>query len=213
MKKALAATVMAATAAAEASADTDMTDSGKMSGFYAAVRGYASIEDQNNFHFSNSREVAAAGGWRMSESVRFEAEYAVRWSDISGLNGASGVRGKADVQSLGLHGFYDFRRGRKIRPFVGAGVGVASLNFEFEGPADINPDFIVRGKDRDFSHYFNYFAGASYHIDDHWRIGMGAEYVTLRDDSIDSNLGGIDGINRAYNFFVGVRYFFGGSGH
>jgi len=177
-------------------------------GIYFAARGYGSIEDQNNFHFDNSREIAFAVGTRPYENIRFELEYGVRWSDISGLNGALAVKGDASVQSLGLHAFYDFRNGKKLRPFLGAGVGGAILDFEFAGPTNHNPNFIVVGDDTNLSHYFNYFAGATYHINPKLRLGMGVEYVTLKDDAIESNIGGIMGINRSYNYFVGVRYFF-----
>jgi opacity protein-like surface antigen len=112
------------------------------------------------------------------------------------------------VQTLGLHTFYDFRKGKRLRPFVGAGAGAAMLNFKFEGPADINPSFIVIGDDRDFSHYFNFFGGATYNVTQNLRLGAGIEYVTLKDDTIQSNIGGIEGINRAYNFFLSARWFF-----
>ncbi|KCZ93801.1 outer membrane beta-barrel protein [Hyphomonas johnsonii] len=192
-----------------APAEAQAADGPAQTGFYAALRGYGSIEDQNNFIFENSREIAVALGYRAAPSVRLEAEFGSRRSDIVGLNGGTGVRGDASVQTLGLHAFYDFRAGKKIRPFVGVGVGGAVLDFSFSGPADISPGFIVTGDDQDFSHYFDFFAGTSYHINDRWRLSASAEYVTLRDDSIDSNIGEIDGINRAYNYTVGVRYFFG----
>ena len=178
-------------------------------GIYLAVRGYGSIEDQNNFHFDNSRELAAAVGHRSTEHLRFELEYSTRWSDISGLNGALAVRGKANVQTLGLHAFYDFRARKRIRPFLGVGAGGARLKFNFEGPANHDPTIIVSGHDVDYSHYFNYFAGATYNVSPTLRLGAGVEYVTLKDDTIESNIGGIEGINRSYNYFLSLRWFFG----
>jgi opacity protein-like surface antigen len=213
MKQFITAGALAIVLVPEALADTDIDTSNRLSGFYAAVRGYGSIEDQNNFIFEDSREVAVAAGWRASEVWRVEAEYGARWSNIAGLNGASGVRGDSRIETFGLHAFRDFRKGKKIRPFLGAGGGLATLDFVFEGPADIDPSFIVSGQDEDDSYYINFFAGSSYHFNERWRLSGGVEYVTLKDQSIDSNLGGIDGINRAYNFFVGARYFFGPTGH
>jgi opacity protein-like surface antigen len=81
------------------------------------------------------------------------------------------------------------------------------LDFNFSGPADINPDFIVVGKDTNSSAYWNLFAGATYHLSDNFRLSLGSEYVSYSDQAVASNLGGIDGINRAYNFYVGTRWF------
>mgnify|MGYP003700652373 CR=1 FL=1 len=120
-------------------------------GFYVAVRGYGSIGDQNNLIFDDSREVAGAVGWRPHHSLRLEAEYAFRWANIVGLNGASTARGDFTSRSLGMHAFYDFRHGKRLRPFVGAGGGAGIQDFDFTGPADINPDFIVVGKDTNMS--------------------------------------------------------------
>lgn len=176
-------------------------------GFYVAVRGYGSIGDQNNLIFDDSREVAGAVGWRPHHSLRLEAEYAFRWANIVGLNGASTARGDFTSRSLGVHAFYDFRHGKRLCPFVGAGGGAGIQDFDFTGPADINPDFIVVGKDTNSSAYWNLFAGATYHVSEHVRLSLGTEYVSYSDQAVASNLGGIDGINRAYNFYVGTRWF------
>uniref|UniRef100_UPI0030DA2702 outer membrane beta-barrel protein n=1 Tax=uncultured Maricaulis sp. TaxID=174710 RepID=UPI0030DA2702 len=112
-------------------------------GFYVAVRGYGSIGDQNNLIFDDSREVAGAIGYRVNHSVRLEAEYGFRWANIAGLNGASTASGDFTSRSLGVHAFYDFREGKRLRPFLGAGGGAGGLDFTFSGPAAINPDFIV----------------------------------------------------------------------
>ncbi len=181
---------------------------GDATGIYLAVRGYGSIEDQNNFHFDNSRELAGAVGYRFHENWRTEFEYSTRWSDISGLNGALTTTGKANVQTLGAHIFYDFRSGQRIRPFIGMGAGASRLDFKFEGPADHFPSFIVRGDDTNYGHYFNVLAGVTYNVSPELRLGLGVEYVTLPDDAIESNIGGIEGINRSYNYFLSARWFF-----
>ena len=176
-------------------------------GFYVAVRGYGSIGDQNNLIFDDSREVAGAVGYRINHSVRLEAEYGFRWANIAGLNGASMASGDFTSRSLGVHAFYDFREGKRLRPFLGAGGGAGVLDFTFSGPADINPDFIVVAKDTNSSAYWNLFAGATYHVSDSFRVSLGSEYVSYSDQAVASNLGGIDGINRAYNFSIGTRWF------
>ena len=189
-------------AVAQAEADFDAER-----GFYVAVRGYGSIGDQNNLIFDDSREIAGALGYRVNHSVRLEAEYGFRWANIAGLNGASTASGDFTSRSIGVHAFYDFREGKRLRPFLGAGGGAGGLDFNFSGPADINPDFIVVGKDTNSSAYWNLFAGMTYHLSDNFRLSLGSEYVSYSDQAVASNLGGIDGINRAYNFYVGTRWF------
>lgn len=175
-------------------------------GFYVAVRGYGSIGDQNNIIFEDSREVAGALGYRFSQSLRLETEYAFRWANIAGLNGARTAHGDFTSRSLGAHLFYDFRKGRHLRPFVGAGGGAGIVDYEFEGPADVNPDFRVIGRDTNSSAYWNLFAGATWHVSDSFRVSLGTEYVSYSDQAVQSNIGGIDGINRSYNFYVGARW-------
>ena len=199
---ALAAVSLAPHALAEDPFDTER-------GFYVAIRGYGSIADQNNIVFSDTREIAGAAGYRISDSLRVEGEYGFRWSNISGLNGAREAHGDFTSRSLGAHLFYDFRKGRKLRPFIGAGGGAGVQDFEFSGPADINPDFIVTVKDTNSSAYWNALAGTSYHFTPRFRLSAGVEYVTYTDQAVASNIGGIDGINRAYNFYVGARWFLG----
>jgi hypothetical protein len=87
-------------------------------GLYFAFRGYGAIHDQNNLHFSASREFGGAMGYRFSDVWRVEAEYSRRWAKTTGLNGAD-----FDSHALGLHLFRDFRPEKKLRPFVGLGPG------------------------------------------------------------------------------------------
>ena len=178
-------------------------------GFYVAMRGYGSIADQNNILFEDTGEVAGAVGYRISESFRVEGEYGFRWSNVAGLNGARDAHGNFTSRSLGAHVFYDFRKGKKFRPFIGGGGGAGVQDYEFSGPADINRAFIVEVKDTNSSAYWNALAGTSYHFSPRFRLSAGMEYVTYTDQAVPSNIGGIDGINRAYNFYVGARWFFG----
>lgn len=175
-------------------------------GLYLAFRGYGAINDQNNLHFSASREFGGAVGYRFSDIWRVEAEYSRRWAKITGLNGALTTKGDFDSHTLGLHLFRDFRPEKKLRPFVGIGVGGGILDFDFKGPADINPDFIVIGNDTNISTYGNVFAGSTYHINSQLRVGLGFEYFSFSDQAVESNIGDIDGINRSYNFFVSMRW-------
>ncbi len=194
-----AAAAMGLVGTAQAQAQSD-------DGVYFAFRGYGAIHDQNNLHFSASREFGVAAGYRFSDVWRVEGEYSRRWAKITGLNGALTTRGDFDSHALGLHLFRDFRTGKKLRPFVGIGIGGGILDFDFKGPADINPDFIVIGNDTNISSYGNVFAGSTYHINSKLRVGLGFEYFSFSDQAVESNIGNIDGINRSYNFFVSMRW-------
>ena len=178
-------------------------------GVYVAARGYGSIADQNNIVFEDTFEVAAALGYRLSDSLRTELEYAWRSSDIAGLNGASTASGEFDSHSIGVHAYWDFRKNSHFRPFVGGGYGWGVQDFQFAGPADANPNFIVVADDRNDSLYWNALTGVTWHISSDYRLAFGVEYVSYSDQAVESNIGGIDGINRAYNFFLASRWFFG----
>lgn len=179
------------------------------SGIYAALRGYGAIHDQNNLLFDASREFGFALGYAWDENWRIEGEYARRWAKISGINGALAAKGNFDSHTLGLHVFRDFNHGSRLRPFIGAGGGYGLLDFEFSGPANINPDFIVVGDDTNQSFYWNAFLGLNYRITDRIKIGAGVEYFSFEDQPVEANVGGpqgIDGINRSYDYFLSVRY-------
>ena len=145
-------------------------------------------------------------GYRFSDVWRVEAEYSRRWAKITGLNGALTTKGDFDARALGPRLFRDFRQERKLRPFGGIGIGGGVLDFDFKGPADINPDFIVIGSDTNISMYGNVFAGSTYHINSKLRVALGFEYLLFSDQAVKSNIGDIDGINRSYNFFVSMRW-------
>lgn len=179
------------------------------SGVYAAFRGYGAIHDQNNLLFDNSREFGGAIGLALDENWRVEAEYARRWSDIVGINGARAAKGSFDSHTLGAHIFRDFNFGSRFRPFVGAGAGLGILDFEFSGPANNDPNFIVVGDDTNQDWYWNAFFGANYRVNDRWKVGLGVEYFSFQDQPVEANVGGPDGIygiNRSYDFFLSVRY-------
>ena len=177
-------------------------------GVYVALRGYGAIEDENNLIFDNSREIAGAVGYRFDPRWRVELEYSNRHSDIIGLNGASNASGESDVDTIGIHMFYDFRKGKKIRPFLGAGAGFLSRDVTFVGTADNDPDFVVSADDQYTDTYANAFVGSSYFLTDNFRLATGFEYVTGRDRDIRANFRNLPGINRSYNFYIGGRWFF-----
>ncbi len=177
-------------------------------GFYVAVRGYGAIEDENNLIFENSYEIAGAIGVRRHANWRFETEFSYRHSDIVGLNGGADIDGENTLRSLGLHAFYDFRNGRRLRPFLGAGVGLQHRKVSFSGVAENDPNFVLFADDAYPDVYANAFAGVSHHISQNLRLSVGGEYVTGRDRNIRANYRELPGINRSYNYYVGARWFF-----
>ena len=175
-------------------------------GPYFALRGYASVADQNNFVFDDGKQVAAALGWRAFDLVRIEAEYAYRASKIVGLNGGLDITGEYDSQTLGGHLYFDLYKDRHLRPYVGGGGGVGLLRFRFNGVSEANPAFEIVGDDRDENFYWNTFAGVSWRVNSRLRLSVGAEYVSYFEQDVASNIGGIPGINRAYNLYAGTRW-------
>lgn len=111
--------------------------------YYLAVRGGVTFPDNTDFNTAT-----------LGFSSEYETGYSISGAaGISGLLGVRGLRGEieigynsADVESrnVGTFGrtdvtfglasvYYDFDTGSFLRPFIGAGVGIADVNFDNHG--------------------------------------------------------------------------------
>ena len=66
----------------------------------------------------------ASFGYKFSNPLRLELEYHVGENDIKGSNSS------LEVESLMGNLWYDFRAGERLRPYVGGGLGMATMDLD-----------------------------------------------------------------------------------
>ena len=152
--------------------------------------------------------ISGAVGARYSPNVRAEVAVAYRTQEgQSDARTAGGTRiqlnpeAKLDAISLDLNGYYDFPTGGTIRPYVGAGVGVAQASID-DAVIDDSTTVLnlqaMAGISAEISPRTNLFAEARYQ-----RLGS-IEVETTFAGSTGEDKFSVDGLG----VFAGVRFGF-----
>jgi len=142
--------------------------------------------------------VAVAAGKRiglLDKRVRVECELGYQKNNVDDQNARRELTGDIKAYTLLVNGYFDFVKGKKIVPYLTAGVGVAKVD------ADIN-NFT---HEDDTAGAYQVGAGLAYHITDNWHIDLKYRYIDTFKD-----LGG-ENSNPEFtsnNVFLGVRYRF-----
>ncbi len=145
--------------------------------------------------------------------VRGELEYTMRSNDIEShsLNGSPtlpGSKGEVQTDALMINAYYDFPASGTISPYIGAGIGMASVDVENFGVTPI-PNVL---NDSDDQLAYQLMAGVSANVSDGWQLF--AEYRYFATDDIDVTTsavtGGVDNSigYETNNFLVGARFMF-----
>lgn len=177
--------------------------------YVSGALGYTFTDDSNfedsgatgEFAFDNAPSIALALGKRFKENWRGEIELSHREADIDRLT-VNGVRsannvGDLETTSLLVNGYYDFRAGKKLRPYLSAGVGLA----RHEG--SINSGALnVSENDTVFAYQLG--AGVSYAIKERTSIFGGYRYNGSSDVKFDTLGAKYD----AHEIRVGLAYAF-----
>lgn len=81
------------------------------------------------YRFNTGWAAVGALGYGLGNGFRVESEIGYRQSDVNKAN-TGAASGKAKAYHLMVNGLYDFNLGWPVTPYVGAGVGVARVNFD-----------------------------------------------------------------------------------
>ncbi|MFO7606659.1 MAG: outer membrane beta-barrel protein [Desulfurivibrionaceae bacterium] len=160
-------------------------------GKLAAVEGHdADWSDSTG----NIAELSTDPGYGLSLAIghdlydyRLEAELAYRSNDLDEITAAGfpPVSIDGDVNSMALMGnfFVDFNYGAAVTPFVGAGIGVANVEYELDSitgiPLNVSDDDTV----------FAYQAalGVAFSISETAKIDLSYRYFATADPEFDGN--------------------------
>ena len=134
--------------------------------YISAFGGWNNVEDNN--------APDTDGGWLGGVAVggktkwaRAELEASYRNNDIDGATG-----GDVDSTALMANAYYDLDNDTRFTPYVGAGIGVAHVDFDTVG-GDESTEFAYQG-----------IAGVTYAVDQNWHVG--AEYRYFATTEVDS---------------------------
>jgi len=159
---------------------------GARSGFYARIQGGVGWLLDGSFDVVSGGSTTSgdasydvgylsgfALGWRFDERWSAELELNYRTNDIDEVDqGGGSTIEEGDYASLAItaNGYYTFRPGERLRPYIGAGLGLMQ-----EIDADFGPDEIEAEQGNLF--VFQLMAGASYQISDPLSVSLEARYL------------------------------------
>ncbi|MQA67190.1 MAG: outer membrane beta-barrel protein [Alphaproteobacteria bacterium] len=186
-------------------------DNGHYRGFYGALGlGLNSVDDgdwagggsSGAVEYDNGTTMLGAVGYALGNGFRFEGELARRKNDVDSFT-TSGVStataGDARVLSLMANALYDFKTGTPLTPYVGLGVGLASLKME-----DATPPGATTGRETDFA--WQGIVGAAIRLTDALDLTADYRYFDMGEVEITP---GVDVDYTAHTFLVGLRWRFG----
>ncbi|MGE0652848.1 MAG: OmpA family protein [Alphaproteobacteria bacterium] len=186
-------------------------DNGHYRGFYGAVGlGLNSVEDgdwsgggsSGEVEYDNGTTMLGAIGYAMGNGFRFEGELGRRKNDVDSFTTggvSTAVDGSARVLSLMANAFYDFKTGTPLTPYVGLGVGLASLKMSSSAPPAS-----ATGREEDFA--WQGIIGAAIKLSDALDLTADYRYFGMGDVEINP---GVDVDYASHTFLVGLRWRFG----
>jgi len=145
--------------------------------------------------------IVGAFGATVMDNGRAEIELGFRNSDMDEITldgyGTAPVDGDMSALSVMLNAYYDFANDSDFVPFVGAGIGIASIDMEIEsGYYSYSTD------DNVFA--YQGMIGCGYDVNESFVLDLQYRYFATEDPS----LGGVDTEYKSHNVLFGIRYYF-----
>jgi opacity protein-like surface antigen len=184
--------------------------------FYLSIAGGWNHADSDNFHLSSgqiSGEIFFDDGWigkvalgaNIDDHLRGELEFAIRNNDLDHETidqfGKIDLKGETNVYTGLAKIAYDFGDG-PVRPFVGAGIGVASF--------DVNIDAPVSGSDSDLALAGSLSVGMNFAVSTNAELFAEGEALLIDDVSLDPTSTGSASLSNPLflSASLGLRYRF-----
>lgn len=147
---------------------------------------------------------AGALGYAYSTGFRSELELAYLNNDINNIAGVTTPGGSAESWVLTVNALYDFMRESRFNPYVGIGIGGASVDYSVQtiGGANLSDD--------DLSLAIKGIAGASYKLTDALSLFANYEYTNIASLNYTNAVGtDVEVDNQNHTVLAGVRFSFG----
>ena len=129
----------------------------------------------------------ASFGYKFSNPLRLELEYHVGENDIKGSNSS------LEVESLMGNLWYDFRAGERLRPYVGGGLGMATMDLD-----GVEDDVMIG----------QLGAGVNYNLTPRLVLDAGYRYAVSEDPTFDAGSSTLETEYESQSLLLGLRYNF-----
>ena len=156
--------------------------------------------------FDPGYSLNASGGYSWNNGLRVEGELWHSRADLDAVHGAQSSNGHLSNNDFFGNAYYDFHTGTMLTPYVGAGVGIALVNFDHVGTLTNGAD--LNGYNAALA--YQGIAGAALQLDYNWAVTADYRYVATTNPKVHTSTGaGAYTDNASNNIVVGVRYSFG----
>jgi OOP family OmpA-OmpF porin len=199
--------------------DMDMGAGGARQGWYSSLGAGLNILRNSDIKgsgfethgdFNDGYVVNGAIGYQWGH-LRGEGEIGYRHNDLDHLTGLGG-KGSGDASAIDLmaNGYYDFLPYSKFDPYIGAGIGVARVDYSsLAGAAGTT---LIDQTDTKFA--YQGIVGARYLIAPQWDLGAEYRYfatltphVTTTAATVPASIG-VDAPYRNHSIMLGLTYHF-----
>jgi outer membrane protein OmpA-like peptidoglycan-associated protein len=156
--------------------------------------------------FNTGLAAAGALGYALGNNIRIEAEIATRGGGVDNVGGA-GATGDVRANSLMVNGLYDFATGNRVRPYIGAGIGVARIDADGAGPIGGSTT-----SDEDTVFAWQGIAGVAFPLSSNLDLALDYRYFQSLDPDLRLASGTqIEAEAAAHTVLLGLRWYFGGA--
>ena len=186
-------------------------------GFYVAADVGAALPKQSNISgmginasadFDTGWGGAAALGYQFERPFRTEFELGYRRAQVNGSGGMAQF-GDADVASGMANAFYDFQNSSRFTPYLGLGLGIASVDFNQVGPFGT-----AQIDDTTTSLAYQGILGVGWHLSDSIDVYTDYRYFAATNPNFTTSSGtSVEGEYAEHRLSLGIRWSFGVSKH
>lgn len=156
--------------------------------------------------FDKGAVYVPAIGYRYGNGLRTEFEGAYRKNSVDDLSGVLNGTGRVKAKSLMANLIYDFNLNSRFMPYIGAGAGMARVDFD-----GVRPVGGVRIDDEDDVFAYQGIAGVSYWLSDALELALEYRYFATQDPDLRTAAGvNVESEYSNHGALFGLRWNFGG---
>jgi OmpA-OmpF porin, OOP family len=149
-------------------------------------------------------------GHHFTNNIRGELELGYRSNAVDTV-GSVDADGSAHTWSLMANALYDFANTSPFTPYIGAGAGVARVDYSNVEPVGLIPTGSTRIDSSDVVPAVQGIVGVSYNLNDKITFVTSYQYLTAVDARQETDLGQkVDANYDSHSILVGARFNFGG---